>query len=58
MTTMLRKFIGEDDGADLIEYALIAGLLAFGVILAMDGMNTSITNFFTNVSTKLGDLVR
>jgi len=54
---MVQKFIRDDAGADLIEYALIAGLLAFAVVLAMDGLNTSITGFFTNVSTKLGDLV-
>ena len=57
MATMVQKFIRDDAGADLIEYALIAGLLAFAVVLAMDGLNTSITGFFTNVSTKLGDLV-
>ena len=57
MTTMLWKFIREDEGADLIEYALIVGLIAFAIVLAMDGLNTSITGFFTNVGTKLGELV-
>ena len=58
MPTMPWKFIREDEGADLIEYALIVGLLAFAVVLAMDGLNTSITGFFTNVGTKLGELAR
>jgi len=57
MATMLTRFAGEDEGADLIEYALIVGLIAFAVVLAMDGLNTSITRFFTNVGTKLGELV-
>jgi len=45
----------EDHGQDLIEYALTAGLIALGCVVAMKGLATSIGTVLTAVGTKLTD---
>ena len=41
----------DDEGQDLIEYALLAALLAVGAVAAIKLVNTSIVNAFTAVNT-------
>ena len=43
----------KQSGQDLIEYALVAALIALGSIVAMKGVTTAIQGAFTNVSTSL-----
>ncbi len=42
-----------EDGQDLIEYALVAALIAFGSVAAMKTLATNIATGFTNVGTKM-----
>ena len=44
----LRRFIVEDDAQDMIEYTLLAGLIALVCILG-------ITNFGSSLSSAVGD---
>ena len=53
MINALRNLCQEESGQDLIEYALIALLIAVGSIAAMTTLATSISAEFTNVSNKL-----
>jgi Flp pilus assembly pilin Flp len=48
---MLKSFVREETGADLIEYAFVAGLIAFGCVVAMGALSGSLNGFFTKVST-------
>jgi pilus assembly protein Flp/PilA len=43
----------DESGQDLIEYALVALLIALGATAAMSTLATNITSAFTAVSTKL-----
>jgi pilus assembly protein Flp/PilA len=43
----------EDSGQDLIEYALVAGLIGLGAVLAMSGLATKIGNSFNTVGNRL-----
>ena len=52
--TILRSFIGDDEGQDLIEYALLAAFIALAATLAMQTVGISINTLFTTVSTQLG----
>jgi pilus assembly protein Flp/PilA len=49
----LRDLCREDSGQDLIEYALVAALIALGSVVAMKDLATGISNAFTNVSGSL-----
>ncbi|MBS1820253.1 MAG: Flp family type IVb pilin [Acidobacteria bacterium] len=50
----LVKFINDESGQDLIEYALLAGLIALAAITAMQALGGAINTKFSNVSTSLG----
>jgi pilus assembly protein Flp/PilA len=44
----------EDNGQDLIEYALVAALIALGAIVGMGQVATAINVAFTTISGHLG----
>jgi pilus assembly protein Flp/PilA len=47
----------DESGQDLIEYALVAALIALGATAAMNTLATSISSAFTTVGTKLTNAV-
>ena len=47
----------DDCGQDLIEYALVAAMIALGVTAAMKSLATEIGTSFTAISTKLNSAV-
>ncbi len=53
MIKHLKNFAQDDSGATMIEYGLIAALVAVAAIVALEAMGTSISGMFTAVSTKL-----
>jgi pilus assembly protein Flp/PilA len=54
---VLSNLIKDESGQDLIEYALVALLIALGATAAMSTLATNITAAFTAVSTKLNSAV-
>lgn len=50
----MRRLVTETEGQDLIEYALLAALIALAAITAMQNLGTAINTKFGNVSTQLG----
>ena len=54
MKNFIRRLISETEGQDLIEYALLAALIALAAITAMTSLGTAINTKFGNVSTQLG----
>jgi pilus assembly protein Flp/PilA len=53
MTKLLSRFISETEGQDLIEYALLAAIIALGVITAMTGVRSALNTQFSNISTTI-----
>ena len=47
----------EDSGQDLIEYALIAALIALGAIVGMGFVASAINNAFNSIGSKLSNAV-
>jgi pilus assembly protein Flp/PilA len=52
----IRQFVNDDQGADLIEYALLAGLISLAAVTALGTVGTSITGLFGKISTKLNGI--
>ena len=50
---MLRAFHNDESGQDLIEYALIAAIVALGAIAAMSQLATDISNQFNAIGNSL-----
>jgi pilus assembly protein Flp/PilA len=49
----ITRFIKQDAGADLIEYALLAGLISLAAVGTLSAVGTSINGLFTKISGKL-----
>lgn len=49
----LRTFTANENGQDLIEYALVVALIAFAAAAGMTSVATKINAAFTNIGTKL-----
>jgi pilus assembly protein Flp/PilA len=54
---IFRDLWQDDRGQDLIEYALVAVIIALGATTAMKTLATDIVSAFTAVSTKLNSAV-
>ncbi len=50
---LLKRFHKDESGQDLIEYALIAALIAFAAIVGMNGLATKINEAFSTIGNKL-----
>jgi pilus assembly protein Flp/PilA len=53
MTKLIRRLITEDQGQDLIEYALLAAFIALAATVAMIALGGGISQFFTSVTQQL-----
>jgi pilus assembly protein Flp/PilA len=53
VNALLRKLLREDSGQDLIEYALIAALIALAAITAMKGLSTKLSSEFNAIGNSL-----
>jgi pilus assembly protein Flp/PilA len=55
MKLFVTKFVKDESGQDLIEYALVAALVGLGAVASMQGLATSIGNAFNGVGTSLAN---
>ncbi len=49
----VRTFLDREEGQDLVEYALVVALIAFGAITGMGYLATGINNAFSGIATTL-----
>lgn len=52
---LFQKFLANEDGATAIEYGLIAGLIAVGIIAALTVFGGSVQGMFGRISDKAGN---
>jgi pilus assembly protein Flp/PilA len=57
ITCQLWRLITQEHGQDLVEYALVVALVAFGATAGMKGLAIGLNAAFSNISTKLGSYV-
>jgi pilus assembly protein Flp/PilA len=50
---MLTRFLKDESGVTAIEYGLIAAGISIAIIVAVNGLGTTLNNVFTNVNTQL-----
>jgi len=51
------QILREDQGQDLIEYALVVALIAFAATVGMGSVASSINSAFTKIGTKLSTYI-
>ena len=52
---ILKSYFAEEEGQDLIEYALIAGLLALAAVAGLMAMSGTLETMWNNLSGALGE---
>jgi pilus assembly protein Flp/PilA len=52
------QLVKDDSGQDLIEYALVVALIAFGAAAGMSNVATNINTAFANIGNKLVSYTR
>ncbi len=53
MKNLFARFVREENGQDLIEYALLAGLISLVAITAITNIGTKVTAVFTSIVNQL-----
>ena len=53
LSIKLRTLLSDEQGQDLIEYALVVALIAFGATAAMSTLSSDINQAFLNIASKL-----
>jgi pilus assembly protein Flp/PilA len=53
MKNLIQRFIREEDGQDIIEYALLAAFISIAAILAIKAIGPKVNTYFTNVQNAL-----
>lgn len=53
MKELVKSFLNDESGQDLIEYALVAAIIALGAIVAMSTLATNIATEFNNVGSSV-----
>ena len=53
MRKALARFIREEDGQDLIEYGLLAGIITAAAVGAIVAIGPKVTTYFTTLNTNL-----
>jgi pilus assembly protein Flp/PilA len=51
----VKSFVGQEEGQDLLEYALLVALIALIAIGAVGAAGTSVNTIFNNIATELAD---
>jgi pilus assembly protein Flp/PilA len=51
MSNLLRRFVREDAGQDLVEYAMLIALIALAVVAGVGALATAINTQYNNIST-------
>ena len=50
----LHELTSDEQGQDMVEYALVVALIALAATAAMTGVGTALTNRFNAISTAIG----
>jgi pilus assembly protein Flp/PilA len=53
LKNVFAALMNDESGQDLIEYALVAGLIGLGAVAAMTGLSTKIGTAFSSVGSSL-----
>ncbi len=53
MKDLMKRFVREDEGQDLIEYALLIVFIALVVVAALGPLGTAVSTVYTNITAQL-----
>jgi pilus assembly protein Flp/PilA len=54
MKNLIARFIREEEGQDLVEYAMLITFIALACVIGMQNLGTAINGKFNSISATLG----
>ena len=54
MKNLIVRFVRNEEGQDLVEYAMLLAFIALIAIIGVKALGTTVDTFFSNVGTELG----
>jgi pilus assembly protein Flp/PilA len=55
MKALFNRFVREEEGQDLIEYALLAGFISLAAVGAITAVGGELTNLYNDVESQVKD---
>jgi pilus assembly protein Flp/PilA len=56
MKNLFNRFVREEHGQDLIEYALLAGFISLVAVLAITNVGTGVNKVYDNINTQVNSI--
>ena len=56
MKNVFSRFVREDQGQDLIEYALLAGFISLVAVVAITSVGAGVNGVYQNINTQVGKI--
>jgi pilus assembly protein Flp/PilA len=56
MKNLIRRFVCEDQGQDLIEYALLAGFISLVAVTAITNVGTGVNGVYNNINSQVASI--
>lgn len=56
MKALFKRFVREEQGQDLIEYALLAGFISLVAVAAITSVGTGVNGVYQNINTQVGNI--
>jgi pilus assembly protein Flp/PilA len=56
MKALLKRFVREEAGQDLIEYALLAGFISLVAVVAITAVGQGVNGVYGNINTQVGNI--
>lgn len=53
MKNLIVRFVREEEGQDLIEYALLAAFISLAAVLAIQGLGSAVNSVYNTISSTL-----
>lgn len=53
MNTFFKRFVQDESGQDLIEYALLAGFISLVAVVAITNVGTGVNTVYGNIDTQV-----
>jgi pilus assembly protein Flp/PilA len=57
MKQLLKSLVAEESGQDLIEWALVASMVALGSVAVMRSYNTNLDSVFSKIGNQLANAI-
>jgi pilus assembly protein Flp/PilA len=56
MKNLFNRFVREDQGQDLIEYALLAGFISLVAVVAITNVGSGVNKVYDNINTQVNSI--